>query len=262
VGRLAPGDTDNVQDVYRYDFPTGQLTRLSFGRNGNDGNGNDDVFPALFAQAGTLGGNVLAEDESRSMSADGSVVIFNTAAPLVFHDTNGGAEPACEGGESRGCDVYEWEEQGHGTCTEAGGCISLISDGVAPHGSGSAVISSSGRDIVFPTSSNLVPEDTDGIGDIYDARIDGGFHASHPNPRCRSSEACRPQAHPEPPAPNFTTEGNISGGNGLRHRQCAKGKRRVTRHGQVRCVAKGDRHKRHHKRTERRAAKADLGGAR
>ncbi len=246
-GRLEPGDTDNVKDVYRYDFPSGQLKRVSFGRNGNDGNGNDDTFPALFAQGGTLGGNVLAEDESRSMAADGAVVIFNTAAPLVSHDTNEGAEPACEHGESRGCDVYEWEEDGYGTCTEAGGCISLISDGVEPHGPGSAVISASGRDIAFGTSSSLVPEDTDGIGDIYDARVDGGFHAYHPPSKCLSPEACRPPATSPPTSPNFTTESNVSGGNGAPHLQCAKGKRRVTRHGQVRCVAKHRHRQSHHK---------------
>ena len=213
-GRLASGDTDSAQDIYRYDFQTGQLIRVSIGRDGNDANGNDDAFPDEFT--GTSGGigdaDSLAEDSARSISADGSTVIFRTPAPLVSHDTDEGAHPDCHEFEPNvagtGCDIYEWEEDGHSTCSEAGGCVSLVSSGLNSQGVQTAVISSSGRDIAFQTSRNLVPEDTDGIGDIYDARVDGGFHASHPPAGCGSPEICRPlpgaQSTPPPSAPNHS----------------------------------------------------------
>ena len=57
-GHLAPGDTDNAEDLYRFDFNTGQIIRLSFGRNGNDGNGNDSARPVELpaASGGVAGG--------------------------------------------------------------------------------------------------------------------------------------------------------------------------------------------------------------
>ena len=273
-GRLAPGDTDNVRDIYRYDFSTGQLLRVSVGRNGNDGNGNDDAYPAEFPNS-TGGGaenfsetNQLSENSIRSISADGSTVIFRTAAPLVSHDTNSGAHPACLEPEpnvaATGCDIYEWEEQGHGTCHEVGGCVSLISDGVEPRGTNIAVIGSSGRDISFHTLRNLIPEDTDGVGDVYDARVEGGFHAPHEPPQCLSPEACRSSSRAEPPIPTFGTEVIVGPGNSATHRQCAKGRRRVIRHGQVRCVAKHHKkkhQKKHHKAKHKRRG-ANRGGAR
>jgi hypothetical protein len=250
-GRLTPDDTDGVKDLYRYDFQAGKLIRLSFGRNGNDGNGNDNAYPASIGAAvgrsTTDIGSELAEDGARSVSEDGSTVIFETAAPLVSHDTN------------EAIDVYEWEEQGHGTCDEAGGCIGLVSDGLAPHGAGSGVISSSGRDIAFYSLRNEIPSDTDGVGDIYDARIDGGFHTPHPPSPCGGPEACRPSPGAGPAPPTTGTQTFVGPGNSAKHLHCAKGKVRVIRHGQPRCVAKHHK-KKHHKRAHRRAANANRGG--
>jgi hypothetical protein len=187
----------------------------------------------------------LAEDYNRTMSADGSIVIFSTAAPLVSHDTN------------EAFDVYEWEEQGNGTCTEPGGCISLVSDGVDPRGVGGekGVISASGRDITFQTQRGESPGDTDAVGDLYDARVNGGFPYAQPAAPCGSPEACRPSPTAPPGAPNFTSEVNVSGGNGQAQLECAKGRHKVKKHGQVRCVPNGHRkhkqrknHQRAHKR--------------
>ncbi len=268
-GRLTPDDTDNVKDLYRYDVQTGDLIRLSFGRNGNDFNGNNDAYPVVF-QYGIGGQKAFsrAGDEERKISSDGSIAIFRTAEPLVSRDTNTGSEPECSAGVTgTGCDVYMWEEQGHGTCTEAGGCIRLISDGVDPHGVPNAVMSSSGRDITFETQRSEIPGDTDGVGDIYDARVDGGFHTPHPPAPCGSPDACRgtPTAQPAPPAvatPNFSGPGNAK-----EKLQCARGRHRAKRKGQVRCVPNHKKHKHHHrkaahrKRPHRRAAGSSRGGA-
>lgn len=261
--RLTPDDTDNVLDLYRYDFETGELQRLSFGHDGNDGNGNDNQFPiTTFSENGEFSGDPLSESGGRLVSADGKRVIFETAAPLVGHDENTGPEPGqCGGVEGTGCDIYEWEEQGTGSCAEAGGCVDLISDGQAFHGSAHGVISSSGNDIVFGTSRELNDNDSNGTGDIYDARVNGGFHPAHPKPGCPNPELCRPAREAEPTPPKFGTQEFVGPGNSEEHLKCANGKVRVIKHGQVRCVTKRNKHKhKHHKRTHRRAG-AGHGGA-
>jgi hypothetical protein len=267
-GRLTPDDTDNAPDIYRYDFQTGQLIRISFGRDGNDADGNDDAYPVspFNAGKGEIGHvNEPAEDSSRSISSDGSVVIFETAAPLVSRDTNGqhiatgarlpNGEPCTtQEGCLLGNDIYEWEEAGHGTCRQTGGCISLVSDGLDANGALFGVIGSSGRDITFSTQRGEVPGDTDGVGDIYDARVDGGFPRPQSVPVCLSGEGCRGPLAPPPAPPKITSEGE-TGGNGAQQLQCAKGKVKVKKHGQIRCVAKkhhkkvSHRKNKHHKRT-------------
>jgi hypothetical protein len=238
--RLTSDDTDSAQDIYRYDFQIGQLIRLSFGRDGNDANGNDGFNAVLLEEPNLGAANNLAEDSTRAVSADGSVVIFQTSAPLVSRDTNGAP------------DIYEWEEQGHGSCHQnengSGGCVRLISDGLDPHGANWGVIGSSGRDIIFQTQRGEAPGDTDGVGDIYDARIDGGFPYSTPGKSCGSNETCHGPVPPEPAPPTLGTPGFVGPGNESTQLQCAKGKVRVTKHGQVRCVAKKHHKAKHHKK--------------
>ena len=235
-GRLTGDDTDNVTDVYRFDVGSSELTRVSAGRNGNDASGNDDAYPASVPKTGEVGPKPfrLAEDEGRSMSSDGGVVIFTTSAPLVSHDTN------------EAPDYYEWEEGGHGTCSEPAGCVSLVSSGRDPHGSEVAIISASGRDIAFETQRGLAPNDTDGVGDIYDARTDGGFHVAHTPVSCGSPESCHVKPKGEPSGPVIASETFVGPPNGPTQLTCAKGRHRAKRHGQVRCVRKHGRHRRHH----------------
>jgi hypothetical protein len=175
------------------------------------------------------------------ISANGNLVVFETAAPLVSGDNDTGTNPKCEQ-HFTGCDVYEWEAQGEGTCSEAGGCIRLISSGVALQGDRGGLIDESGRNISFQSSQNLGVFDTDGLPDVFDARVEGGFHRSARQPECGSADQCHRAVSAEIGAPRFTTETFAGSGNAAEHRHCAKGKVRVKKHGQVRCVA------RHHKR--------------
>ena len=264
-GQLVPGDTDNVQDIYRYDFETGQLLRISIGRDGNDGNGNDDRFPALIGHHAARGPepDELTEDGYRSISSDGSIVVFQTAAPLVSRDTDTGNEPGC-GQHTTGCDVYEWEQQGHGTCTEAGGCISLISDGVNPQGATNPVISPSGRDVIFGTRRNEIPADTDGIGDAYDARVNGGFPPPAPPSPCGSGEACHPATEPGGTSPVLGSESFVGPGNSATSLQCAKGRHRVKKHNEFRCIPnhrKKHRAKKGHHKAKQGRSNINAGGA-
>ena len=98
------------------------------------------------------------------------------------------------------------------------------------------------------TYSPLVAQDTDSLADLYDARVGGGLAAQQAGetPPCDlDAGACQGPATSAPGAqspatPSFQGEGNVTP---KQAKRCPKGKRRVKRHGKVRCVAK-----RHHKR--------------
>ncbi len=90
---------------------------------------------------------------------NGSHVFFDTAESLVAQDTNGKV------------DVYEWEEDGAGSCIEASGCLSLITSGQDSLNSFFLDSSENGSNVFFGTHSQLVPQDTDTEGDLYDARV-------------------------------------------------------------------------------------------
>jgi hypothetical protein len=267
AGRLTPDDTDNQTSLFRYDFQTGRLIRVSIGRRGNDGNGNDNAYGVFIPTAlRRTHLDVAAGDITRSISADGSTVVFATTAPLVSRDTNShriekgaplptGGTCREEGGCTFGEDVYEWEESGHGTCAEPGGCISLVSDGVDRHGTqGGALLSASGRDITFVSARGLVPADTDGVRDVYDARVEGGFPRPAEPAICKSNEICHGPVPPEPSPPTLGTETFVGPPN---PKYCPKGF--VKRHGHCVKVRKHHKRRRHHKRAAR-AANTNRGG--
>src|SRR4029077_11145476 len=112
----------------------------------------------------------------RHFSSDGSRVFFESVAALLPRDTNGVQ------------DVYEWEQQGVGSCqgssatfsASSGGCLYLVSSGTSPQPSFFADASASGSDVFFFTFQPLVGQDVDGLVDVYDARVGGGFAAQNP----------------------------------------------------------------------------------
>lgn len=185
-GRLTKDDTDTARDIYRYDALTGSLLRVSIGEEGHDTDGNNDAFDASIPQAGIDPGEFVHQDHemsTRIVSADGSRIVFTTADPLSVNAVNGLSN------------VYEWYE----APGASEGVVSLVSTGSSSTADSGEVISPSGRDIFFITSEGLVSQDTDGQGDIYDARLGGGFPVA-PAPRqpC-SGDACQgPLTNPAP----------------------------------------------------------------
>lgn len=167
-------------------------------------------------------------EQPRYLSDDGNRLFFESFDALVQQDTNGRL------------DVYEYERPGAGSCTASSadfspalrGCTFLVSGGTSGDETYLLDASSSGRDVFISTRQPLLPEDTDGRYDVYDAREGGGFpSASTPAP-C-ASEACRLPAVPAPgeaPPPSSTLgeAGNVKPKHHRRHRK---------RH---------HRHKRHH----------------
>ena len=189
-GRLLANDTDTTADVYRYDAVTGRLDRVSGGEGGYDANGNDSMFnaelPLLVEDpSGSSGAAVYRQHEmsSRAISEDGTRVLFTSASRLSPRALDGLAN------------VYEWhKEEG-----SSEGVVSMVSTGSSGLPEEEAVISPSGRDVFFQTSSGLVAQDLDGATDIYDMRLGGGF-PEPPAPRqpC-SSDACQgPLSSPAP----------------------------------------------------------------
>jgi hypothetical protein len=156
----------------------------------------------------------------RVLSANGRRVFFDSADALAITDTNDAT------------DAYEWEAQGEGNCTRAGGCVSLISGG---RGAGGRFLDASadGADAFFVTDESLVAADP-GAADLYDARAGGGFPTA-PAPIPCTGDACQPLP-PEPVDQTLTTLLSGPGNPPVRYpgNRCKKGQ--VQRNGK--CVKK------------------------
>jgi hypothetical protein len=240
-GRLLKDDTDTAKDVYRYDAQTGVLDRVSLGEAGYDSNGNADAFDATIND-GTLGAEGVRKQygmDSRAISEDGSRILFSTAEPLSPSAANGLQN------------VYEWHKQ-EGL---RAGSVSLISSGSSPTPDCCAVISPSGRDVFFRTHQGLVPQDTDGVGDIYDARLGGGFPSAGAQQQPCSADACQgPLTNPAP----LLVPGSVSqapGGNLAPPKRTTSPKKRT----KTRVSAKKKRRKK--KVNARRAARGETTNA-
>jgi hypothetical protein len=224
ANQLLDTDTDTARDVYRYDADTGDLTRASTNVFGVAGNG--DGFDAA--------ADLLTDHNSHAtVSDDGQKIVFTTTEALSPADGNG--QP----------DVYLWTP----------GRVSLITTGAVGGGGEGGGISGSGQDIYFATSGALTPADGDDLGDVYDARIGGGFSFT-PRPIC-TGEGCQPDPTPAPPekAPLSAQPGP---GNPSQPKPCRKGKVRSKK---GKCVKKPKKHsgKKHHAK-KREHANSNSGG--
>ena len=176
-GQLTSDDTDSAKDVYRYDTSQG-LQRISVGDEGYDSNGNNSMFDAQIARPDFGDGTLVGQDEmrTRAVTENGSEVVFTSAEPLAPGAINGKTN------------VYEWQN----------GNVALISSGTSPEADDEPVITPSGHDIFFDTVSGLVPSDTDGLRDVYDARVGGGFPLTSVPPAGCSPASCAPSGNLPP----------------------------------------------------------------
>jgi len=71
--------------------------------------------------------------------------------------------------------VFEYEQDGEGSCETVGGCQYLISDPTGGANDQFLGTSLDGRDALIATSSRLTADDIDNLSDVYDARAGGGF---------------------------------------------------------------------------------------
>jgi hypothetical protein len=166
---LMANDSSTVTQVFRYDALTGELTRISTGDEMDDGNAN--VGEADIERAGSSSVEGFAVDAHPAVTESGETVVFKSSVALTPTASNN----QCLVSEEGECfeyaeNIYEWEH----------GRVYLISGGSQPDPptlADPAVVSPSGDDIFFRSALPLVPEDGDTLGDIYDARVDGGFPA-------------------------------------------------------------------------------------
>lgn len=180
---LTSDDSDAVADVYRYDAVDHTLIRVS---RGKDGYGSDGNGPNA-AQVRSPFANYFSRITVRSVTEDGTGIVFHTDEALQSEDVNGVA------------DLYEWR---------AGVGVELVSDGTDPLAQGNLdeSITPDGGSIMFKTTSQLTPNDTDGALDVYVARKGGGFSFPEVLPReiCDGDE-CQPESpEPQSPAPPAT----------------------------------------------------------
>lgn len=234
---LAGYDPEGFSQVYRYDSVGETLACLSCNPTGAAA-----VADATLQSENREGFSLfLPHAWLRNLRPDGRRAIFQSKEPLVTGDSDGLQ------------DVYEWEDQGVGSCASPGGCISLISSGHSARNDYLWAVSESGNDVHFITSDLLLPIDQDETPSIYDARVGGGF----PEPaeaECQG-EGCRPLLSSPPVMPAIQTPVQGEGDN-VKPKRCGKGKHKVKRGGKVRCVKK--KHKKH---SSRRAGTKQGGGS-
>jgi hypothetical protein len=212
-------DSSGAQQVYRYDFRTGALVRVSVGHEGFAADGNTPGFDAVIgpADSGELGAFPTAADSSRAINEDGNEIAFVSAAALESSDHAVGTNTSCGGikvlDAGAGCEIYLWRECADAACADGNaGEVDLLSDGQDPAGAVYAGMSGTGEDVFFQTRAQLVAQDTDPLGDIYDARVDGGFPAPAPEPSC-SGEACQGTESSSPTFGALGSQSFTGGGN-------------------------------------------------
>jgi hypothetical protein len=147
---LDEDDTDGITDVYLYDTAKHDFTRLSSGPSGGNGpkGARLKMEPSGFIVISPT------REPTNAITADGRRAFFITAEPLVPADANDAM------------DAYEW----------ADGHLGLLSSGRGRFEAVFRGVSADGRTALIMTDASLTPDDRDGgEGDVYAARIGGGF---------------------------------------------------------------------------------------
>jgi hypothetical protein len=225
---LAGYDPEGHAEVYRYDLAGAALSCLS-------------CNPTLAAASGEaslqsiMQNSLLGAKEPLgpyafvpNLRADGRRAFFQSTEALVPADTDNLQ------------DVYEWEDQGVGSCKREGGCIYLLSSGHSSRNDYLYGVGDSGDDVFFRSADLLLRSDSDETPSIYDARVEGGF--PEPEEEGCQGEGCRPGLTPAPGMPNLGSSGTGPSGN-VKPKKCAKGKHKITKNGKTRCVRKQHKHR-------------------
>jgi hypothetical protein len=227
-------------EVYEYISPTnpggtGQLLCASCDPSGAAPVGNaliGGISPTGVIQEGRVAVTGVSTPfyRVRALSDDGRRLFYATPATL----------------ESSNNSVFEYEQDGVGSCEDVRGCHNLLS---SPGNTEAALFlgsSSDGNDVFFATSSRLVPTDSDNLRDVYDARVDGGFPAPTAPPCetiCYQPGVTHPLLSPESLATG--PSGNAPAPVAAKPPRCKKGFRLSL----GKCVRAKKQRKKHHKKS-------------
>lgn len=227
---LSGYDPEGAPEIYRYDSVAERLQCISCIPTKRPATGGSTLQSYSESR---IPGPMTSTGFVPSLTTGGERAFFQSTEALVSRDNDGLQ------------DVYEWEEQGVGSCTRAGGCVYLISSGQSDKNNFLYGVSSSGNDVFFITGDVLVGSDSNTLS-IYDARVNGGFPEPNPLP-CLETDKCRGTANPPPTLPTPTSEGLGRLEEEAPARKCPKGKRKVIRNGKEVCVKKKKHHHHHRK---------------
>lgn len=196
-------DPGPCREVFLYDSQSGKLSCPSCNPTGAPPLGASILRTQLQAD-GWL-------SQPRYLTNSGRL-LFDSRDALSALDTNNGVE-----------DVYQFEPQGVGSCTEAGGCVSLISNGRGAFDANFLAMDSSGDNVFFTTRNQLLPPDVDQLLDVYDARAGGGVAEPEPPNVCQG-EGCQPPSPPSPLDPTSSSTSVEGPGNATKTKQSNKKK--------------------------------------
>jgi hypothetical protein len=202
---LTDYEAEGKAEIYRYAADSGGLSCLSCLPTRLAPTGDSDLQSVSFPTESTGLSPTGLFALIPNVSPDGERVFFQSPDPLVPADANGLQ------------DVYQWEAGGKGSCSKPGGCVSLISSGQGARPSYIYGASTSGDDVFFSTSQQLLGVDSEETPSIYDARVNGGFAEPQSVP-CQG-EGCRPQPSPPPPAQTPASTAAGPSGNAKKHKK-------------------------------------------
>jgi hypothetical protein len=201
--QLTGGDESKVPQLFEYNAETEKLVRVSIGHDGYNDDGNvaeiadvpripEPNYDGEKSTEGVGAGLPATVGSSLAISTDGSRIVFESEDSLV---------PQAIAGTNN---VYEYRE----------GNVYLISDGQhSPSGHSAHLIGmdGSGGDVFFSTEDQLVPQDTDTLLNIFDAREEGGFPAPPSAAGC-SGDTCQGALAVPPPLPLLSGSATQVGG--------------------------------------------------
>jgi hypothetical protein len=186
-------DKSVAGQLFEYDAATETVVRVSSGQKSPSGyecEATHTVEEGYNCDGNTSGYNAFAPRRNQ----DQSLLALPAAGTTGLAVSKEGAvvfvsgDPLTQGAVADGENIYEYEA----------GNVYLISPGSetvstspsAEEGSRLLGISENGQSVLFATTEQLVPQDTDTQSSWYDARENGGFPAPASTPEC-AGEACQ-----------------------------------------------------------------------
>jgi hypothetical protein len=215
------GGSRVASEVFVYDAPVGSLSCVSCNPSGapqtqSRATADSTRVPTSSGETATF--------MPRFISDEGSRVFFESEEQLTQ-----------KGLHSR-IGVYEWEQDGAGSCQRGGGCIYLLSGGVL------LGASATGDDVFVITKEDLVPQDRGEDVFVYDVRVGAPLPLAAPactSTGCQGAPAAAP-VFATPASVTFAGVGNFPPSSPAavvkpkpKTAQCPRGKTR-NKHG--RCV--------------------------